>query len=258
MKRFTAITTAVIAISLGIFIGLRNNHSNEKHKEVSNNQKLQQKQQVEQKQVKTEPALSTEKENKDISIFTKEEYKKNEYLKELLDNKDFISLLSETKEFFKESEHRESIAVWTALGLIMDSSLDYGKILESSLQSINEDSDQVLSDINNALTKASDKNSFFRQQMINLVGSLEIEEEKKINFFTKESTRKVVLDESGNFSPDSMNITNSIAFLRNTTNSLEVARTAYIQSIENNEDPKVQEELKVRFESYFPGSTKNL
>lgn len=258
MKKITVIVSAVVGISLGIFIGLRSNNSKDTQDVVISDKQIIKKQLVKQEGSQVEPSLNSDSKNNIRNVFSMEDYQNDEYLKELLDNKDFISLLNETKEFFKESKHNESIAVWTALGLIMDSSLEYGKNLEKSLQYINEDSEQVLVDINNALTKASDKHSFFRQQMINLVGSLDIEEEKKINFFTKESTRKVVLDETGNFSPDSMNITNSIAFLRNTTNSLEVARTAYLQSIENNEDPKVQEELKVRFESYFPGSTENL
>ena len=83
---------------------------------------------------------------------------------------------------------------------------------------------------------------------------MDIKKDKKISFFGSEASRKVVLDENGEFSPDSMNITNSIAFLKQSGSSIDEARKFFEQSISINTDPKIQEELKVRFNTYFPGA----
>ena len=83
---------------------------------------------------------------------------------------------------------------------------------------------------------------------------MDITRDKKVSFFGSEASRKVVLDENGDFTPDSMNITNSIAFLKQSGTTVDEARRIFEQSISTNTSPEIREKLRARFNTYFPES----
>lgn len=186
--------------------------------------------------------------------FKKPYYKKNEYLKELLNDPNFIEVYNKSKLRFKNYEFSEDLAVWLSIGVVFDSSSEYGELFETSISKLNDQKNEVFTAITKETKAIGPEDSFLRQQLINVVGVMDIKKDKKISFFGSEASRKVVLDENGEFSPDSMNITNSIAFLKQSGSSIDEARKFFEQSISINTDPKIQEELKVRFNTYFPGA----
>lgn len=191
--------------------------------------------------------------NTDKLEFNKPYYRENEYLSELSKNPDFRNIYNKSQAMFGEYKFGEDLSVWLAIGIIFDSSAEYGEIFEKSISKLNEQKSDVFLAVSNKVNSLNSSDSFLRQQLINVVGVMSIEKAKKISFFGSEISRKVYLDKNGDFSADSMNITNSIAFLRQTGATLSEARNFFKQSLAVNPDPIIQESLIVRFNTYFPG-----
>ncbi len=198
--------------------------------------------------------------NKEVSLkpkrieFKKVKYIEDEYLKDISQDPDFENVFHGAMSKFGRFEFAEDLAIWLAIGVIFDSSPEYGAIFENSIKELNSQKDEVYTAIFQTMDSIGAEDSFLRQQLINVIGVMDLEKDKKISFFGNEASRVVVLDENGDFSPDSMNITNSIAFLKHSGSSLDEVRKVYEKSILANSDPKVQEELTLRFNTYFPGS----
>lgn len=198
--------------------------------------------------------------NQEVSLkpkkieFKKTKYKENEYLKYISKDPGFEDVFHKAMAKFGNFEFAEDLAVWLAIGVIFDSSPEYGVLFENSIAELNSQKDEVYSAVSQTMNSIGPEDSFLRQQLINVVGVMDLEKEKKVSFFGSEASREVVLDQNGDFSPDSMNITNSIAFLKHSGSSLDEVKKVYEKSILANPDPKIQKELMVRFNTYFPGS----
>lgn len=198
--------------------------------------------------------------NQEVSLkpkkieFKKSKYKENEYLKHISKDPGFEDVFQKSMAKFEKFEFAEDLAVWLAIGVIFDSSPEYGVLFENSIAELNSQKDEVYSAVTQTMNSIGPEDSFLRQQLINVVGVMDLDKEKKVSFFGSEASREVVLDQNGDFSPDSMNITNSIAFLKHSGSSLDEVKKVYEKSILANPDPKIQQELAVRFNTYFPGS----
>ena len=93
---------------------------------------------------------------------------------------------------------------------------------------------------------------------INLVNQLSLSGEDKVSFFGSESSRKVLLDKQGRFSPDSLNITTSMIFMKQNIKSESEALTYATESLKKNTDPAIRKKLISRFATYFPSLEKDL
>ena len=112
--------------------------------------------------------------------------------------------------------------------------------------------------IKNTLSGLSPEDSFIRGMAINLVNQLSLTSEDKVSFFGQESSRKVLLDEQGRFSPDSLNITTSMIFMKQNIKTQSEALAYATESLKKNTDPAVRKKLVTRFNAYFPDISKDL
>lgn len=254
-KKKSLVVVAVIL--LGVYLGASRN----KVEEVVSSSTTQKSDIGNKSKVQTmKSKQSTDSNDKEKQIhennisFSNSYYKENSYLKELLEDPNFVEIYKKSKSKFKNYEFSEDLAVWLSIGVVFDSSAEYGNLFEISISKLNEQKNEVFEAINQETKSIKPEDSFLRQQLINVVGVMDIEKDKKISFFGSEASRKVVLDENGDFTPDSMNITNSIAFLKQSGSSIDEAKRFFEQSLSANTDPRIQEELKIRFNTYFPGA----
>lgn len=251
---------AIVLVFVGVYLGMSKIDVNIKESTShSNTSRPSQKNEKGRKVIeKKSIALGNESnktKNRNSIKFEKDFYKKNQYLKEISKDPEFVEVYKKAIDKFKSQQFAEDMAVWLAIGLIFDSSPEYGELFERSISQLNEQKDEVYTAITNSMDSLKAEDSFLRQQLINVVGVMSLDKEKKISFFGNESSRVVILDENGEFSPDSLNITNSIAFLKQSGTTNEEARKFLEKSLKANPDPAIQEELRVRYDSYFPGVT---
>ena len=188
---------------------------------------------------------------KDISLKT-ELYSKNKYFNNLLKDNASLYLFKKSIEKFKGSQFKEDFAAYVTLGTQFDSSNEFGQIYMATLAKLNENPELAVDDLEKSLSSLSSEDSFMRSQILNLVNNLNLENERRVSFFGKEAIREVVLDKSGDFSPDSLNITTSLTFLSHSEVSNEEVLDIYKRSLANNTNSNVKKRLKVRFENYFP------
>jgi len=175
------------------------------------------------------------------------------YKEKLFSDPVVSSLKKRTKEIFKDYDFVEEISDWMALGFVMDSSREFGEIYLGRLKKLNRNPHDVLNALKTKSKGLGEKDSFIRNMFLNLAHNLKVSGKKKQEFFGGEFSRKVKFDEKGNFTEDSMNITNSMALFRQHTtsdkNALEYAKEAMEK---NRDNPNAQKELLLRLKSYFP------
>ena len=140
-----------------------------------------------------------------------------------------------------------------ALGLIFDSSEEYGKVLNYNLKVLDENSNEVMDHINNNISKLTPSDSFIRGQLLNLVNNLpSLSKDVKIDFFGTQASRSIILNDKDLFTDDSLNITTAIILLKQNQVSDNQLQKIYRDSLDNNSDPQLRNKIVMRFENYFP------
>jgi hypothetical protein len=188
----------------------------------------------------------------------KDIYNNDEYWGKIKKDPQIIRLYNKTLGLFKKSAEGEDLAVWIASGLIFDQSAEYGALLGKALKEIDNNKDENFNKIKKTLGGLSPEDSFIRGMAINLVNQLSLSSEDKVSFFGQESSRKVLLDEKGRFSPDSLNITTSMIFMKQNIKSPSDALSYATESLKKNTDPVIRNKLITRFKAYFPDISKDL
>ncbi|WP_295903273.1 hypothetical protein [uncultured Bdellovibrio sp.] len=185
-------------------------------------------------------------------------YTHNAYLKPFMSDEGVAKSFYKAKEFFKESPNAEHIAVWIAMGNILDSNPEYGELLEYSIGKINENSRVNLSVFENATKTLTPDDSFIRSQLLNIVNQMNVTSEDKVRFFGKEISRPAALDAEGRWSPDSLNITTALVLLKN-NNAAKADVVEYMkESLRVNQSQKIKGKLLTRFATYFPEAMDDL
>ncbi|MBC8548904.1 MAG: hypothetical protein ISR65_12025 [Bacteriovoracaceae bacterium] len=179
-------------------------------------------------------------------------YAQNPYWQKIKNDLGVSYLYSKSLKAFKGSPQAEDLAVWISMGMLFDSSQEYGELLNHSMDALNENKDEVYDFITESVDNLQPEDNFLRGQLLNMVNGLEVGSKRKVDFFGKEASRKVVLDERGRFSPDSLNITTSMALLKQSVQTEEQARRFIKRSLEKNQNQQIRQKLIVRFSSYFP------
>jgi len=188
----------------------------------------------------------------------KDLYNNDEYWGKIKKDPQIIRLYNKTLGLFKKSAEDEDLAVWIASGLIFDQSAEYGALLGKALKEIDNNKEENLNKIKETLGGLSPEDSFIRGMAINLVNQLSLSSEDKVSFFGQESSRKVLLDEKGRFSPDSLNITTSMIFMKQNIKTQSDALAYATESLKKNTDPAIRKKLMTRFNTYFPDISKDL
>lgn len=163
-----------------------------------------------------------------------------------------VPIAKKSRELFKESTQNEDIALWISLGVIFDSSAEYGELLNHAMAKINENPYKNLEAIKEVMKKLSPEDSFIRAQSLNLVNQMNVSSRDKVNFFGNEMQKKVHLNADGGFSDDSLNITTAMIMFKNVTNDPQDILYFAKKSFSNNEDPIIREKLMARYKTYFP------
>jgi hypothetical protein len=247
IKKFILLFLAIIFISLGLYLGMPKEESLEKV--VGREPKLLENKNIKQKDLSSrEPTSIGSPGTKIAPPETAKSYKEN-----LFNDPVVKSLKIRTKEIFKNYPFAEEISDWMAIGVVMDSSQNYGKIYLGTLRKLNKKPKEVLAALEKEIKNLNDKDSFIRNMFLNLANNLKVSGPEKISFFGPEVARTIKLDEKGNLTEDSMNITISMEFLKKYAKSdkdaLEFAKRAMDL---NGSDPKTKQELMIRIKSYFP------
>ncbi|MEK2644231.1 hypothetical protein [Bdellovibrio sp. BCCA] len=185
-------------------------------------------------------------------------YAHNAYLKPFMSDESVAKSFYKAKDLFKESPNAEQIAVWIAMGHIMDSNPAYGELLEYSMNKINENSRVNLSIFENATRSLTPDDSFVRSQLLNIVNQMSVPPEDKVHFFGKEISRPASLDAEGRWSPDSLNITTALVFLKNNNAPREDVVEYMKDSLRVNQSPVIKGKLLTRFGAYFPDALEDL
>ncbi len=181
------------------------------------------------------------------------------YKDELFSDPIVKSLKKRSLEIFGKYSFGGEISDYIAIGVVMDSSDNYGNIYLGTLKKLNQSPEDVLEALEKEIKGLEEKDSFIRNMVLNLANNLKVSDKEKRNFFGTEITRKVKLDDKGNFTEDSMNITNSMVLFKQYSKSDKDALEFARKTMELNRDnPKIQKELLIRFKSYFPNLTKDL
>lgn len=170
-----------------------------------------------------------------------------EYFEILRSDPGVERLYVRSKELFKD----EDLAVWISIGLAFDSSVEYGELLNGSLDKINKDPKAYFAKIEQVSKNLPPEDSFIRGQLINLVNHMNLSKKDKVKYFGSEMSRSVTLDSEGRFSPDSLNITTAMIMLKNNGVTKEEAKEFINESLQVNSDPEIKEKLVSRFNAYF-------
>jgi hypothetical protein len=198
------------------------------------------------------PVSSGERKPASVNYTVTGKDNKDDKWTELSQNKGVHLLYQATKDKFNSSRFKEPLAKWVASGLVFDDSSAYGSLLNDSINKLNEDPEVAYKDIATGLNHIGAEDHFMRAMLINLVDRLHVSKELKIDFFESQSVREVVLNEKGHFTPDSLNITTAIIFLKKNGADESRAKQVYESALSNNSSQQVRDKLKSRFESYFP------
>lgn len=182
----------------------------------------------------------------------KEIYRENLYWQKIKIDPQVRELYEKTYEKFQSSPQAEDIAVWTALGIIFDSSEAYGSLLSSALNEINRNKEENFSILKDTISKMPPEDSFLRGMTLNLAYNIQVSQDKKISFFGSEIVRPVKLDSDGKFTPDSLNITTAMIFLKHNIRDPNDAKSYILKSLANNKDPNAKKQILVRLKTYFP------
>ncbi|XGC81598.1 hypothetical protein ACES2L_03775 [Bdellovibrio bacteriovorus] len=170
----------------------------------------------------------------------------------------FADSFRKAQTVFKDSPNSEDIALWIALGAVMDSSHEYGELLSYSIGKINENAARNLSSFETASKELAPSDSFIRGQLINLVNQMNITSEDKIRYFGHEISRQASLDSDGKLSEDSLNVTTALIMLKNNDAKSEDVIEYMRESLRTNQNPIIRQKLMVRFKTYFPNASINL
>lgn len=239
------ITGIFVFTGIGVYLGLPKDQSIQKTEEKKLETALNNK-----PDFFREPASIKSPETKQTDTLKKTNLS---YKEELFMDPVVKSLKLRTKEIFKNYPFAEAISDWMAIGVVMDSSQNFGKIYLGTLRKLNENPEDVLMALQKEVKNLTEKDSFVRNMFLNLAHNLNVSDNEKRGFLGSEFIRKITLDEKGNFTEDSMNITNSMALFRQHAktdrDALEFAREAMEL---NKNNPKIQKELLIRIKSYFP------
>ena len=188
----------------------------------------------------------------------KQIYRENLYWQQAIEDPRVVDLYKKTYEKFKNSSQAEDIAVWIALSLIFDSSPAYGVLLTAALNEINHNKEENFGIIRDVISKMPPEESFLRGMTLNLAYNINIARDEKISFFGSEIVRPVKLDSYGKFTPDSLNITTAMIFLKDNIRDPSDAKFYILKSLDNNKDPKAKKQLLVRLKAYFPEHSEEL
>ncbi|RLA62795.1 MAG: hypothetical protein DRQ88_13225 [Epsilonproteobacteria bacterium] len=184
---------------------------------------------------------------------SKREFKKNaSYLQEYLSEDDNKELYNKTLRKFSEAHNKENMALWITLGTSFTNSKEYTTLYENSLKKLNENPDQTLNDINSQINDLTDKDDFLRGMLNNLVHNLDVEDDKKVEFFGKELNRSITLDKNGGIKDGSTSIINSMILMKQYVVDSQTIRTYLEESLNQNKIEKNKEALRFRYLQYFP------
>ena len=70
-----------------------------------------------------------------------------------------------------------------AIGVVMDSSQNFGKIYLGTLRKLNEKPKEVLAALEKEIKNLNEKDSFIRNMFLNLANNLKVSGPEKISFF---------------------------------------------------------------------------
>ena len=79
----------------------------------------------------------------------KKQVHQEKYLEEFLSEEENRNTYNKVLDLFNNTPNKESLALWISLGNSLTNSLEYSKLFEKSLQKINENPDETLSEISN-------------------------------------------------------------------------------------------------------------
>lgn len=185
-------------------------------------------------------------------------YANSAYFNNLKYDVSFADSFRQAQSVFKDSPNSDDIALWIALGAVMDSSQEYGELLSYSLGKINENAARNLSAFETVSKDLSPSDSFIRGQLINLVNQMNINSEDKIRYFGHEISRQASLDSEGKLSEDSLNVTTALIMLKNNDAKSDDVIEYMRESLRTNQNPIVRQKLMVRFKTYFPNASISL
>ena len=188
----------------------------------------------------------------------KKMYNKDPYWNKIKADPQVARLFKKTQKFFKNSPEAEDFAVWISAGFVMDENPEYGALIGKALKEIDQNKEENFNHLKETLKGFSPEDSFIRGMAINLVNQMSLSGEDKVSFFGNESARKVLLDKQGRFSPDSLNITTSMIFMKQNIKSESEALSYATESLKKNTDPAIRKKLISRFVTYFPEIEKDL
>jgi len=190
------------------------------------------------------------------TIHKRDYYNKNQYWKKLQDNQNLVELYNKALSLFKKSPEAEDIAVWIALGVIFDSSKDFGEVLNFSLAEINKNAQENFNLLKDVTKNLPPEESFFRSMVLNLANGISVSGDEKVSYFGSEIIRPAKLDKEGKFTPDSLNITTAMIFLKNHASSEEEVKKFAAQALQNNKDPLARKKVLTRLSTYFPSAVR--
>ena len=185
-------------------------------------------------------------------------YNEDPYWNKIKSDPQVARLFKKTQRFFKNSPEAEDFAVWISAGFVMDENPDYGALIGKALKEIDKNKEENFNHLKETLKGFTPEESFIRGMAINLVNQMSLSGEDKVSFFGAESARKVLLDKQGRFSPDSLNITTSMIFMKQNIKSESEALSYATESLKKNTDPAIRKKLISRFVTYFPEIEKDL
>ncbi len=97
-------------------------------------------------------------------------------------NKGAEKLYSNSLKYFGNSASGDGAARWVTLGLIVDSSKEYGQVLQQAQAQANQNPSQVFNQINGSLPELR-KDPFAYQMTMNLIHNLDLQGSEKAQFY---------------------------------------------------------------------------
>ena len=180
-------------------------------------------------------------------------FPKDGYFAKLQDNSTSHEDFLRAQKLFEKSASRETLAKWFALARIMDGSGEFGVEYNKLIDELNDHGEQVVDDLKSAVGQLSrDEDGHLRAMFSNLVFALKVSPDEKVSYLGTELVRPLKLDDTGQLSDNSAQITISLALMKNITQDGQKILEYAKQSLAANPDAKIKEEIRQRVLTYFP------
>lgn len=172
-------------------------------------------------------------------------------LKSLMWDNTFNTFFNYTLDFFGRKEDGFAAARFVALTLVFMDTPESRELMNWTKKDIEKNSQTLFKKLQDKKSEI-DVNPYFHNRMLNLVHSLAVPREEKIQFLSESVSTPIQFVENGQLSDGSRSLEIALVLLKANTSTSEEAAPAVIHSLAKNNSPQQREALRERVLAFYP------